>query len=1045
MNFFSAALFTVMTLTSSAVSAADVVMSNDNKTVRRSINLNEDKGILMYGATMKDAEGPLHLVSWRSKFAHQLTNIAEIDPTDNGLHVVRIRCGTEVNGKYYGYLVNGYTFVDLPKSFVTIDFKTGKMTTIADMQDHTNWPTIYEMTYDRERNMVLALAYGTKDYASTDLYAIDITNGSYTLIKELDYYAWALAADYDGNIYVIQGKPDKDNKYYEGSYLVQLDPNEDYNTIKKTELKIDGQGIIPNFQHTMEFDNNSNLLYWLCTDGYGHQKEYVIDIKKNTIKKESDFLQNMVVGLYIPFEGADSRLAAGKVTDLNISVADGTKPTTTINWTNPSVNWRGDALDAFYEVAISRNSRSNVVAHVSGAVGEAKTWTDNSPEQGVVTYYLTSYRKSGEKGLTDSIKIFVGQDVPGNVVNLQANANGSGVNLTWEQPATSHTGKDYDKTTLKYDITRNPGNKVIATDVTATSYNDAAPGFYDKYSYTVTAKNAYGTGESASTTPLFTGKAYEPSFYEDFDNTTQAGRWQTIDNDFSGKSFAYAGGNFDAFKNFRIYMDPHRSVDDYLVSPLIHLEGGKPYRVSIDAILGDSRETHTFAFTYGKEVTSAGQSNVIATHSNVMAAFADDIQNFSDIFTPAADGDYLISVHCTSPSSDYMSYFGVNAFSLERVYNNDLSAINLILPTEVGSGKEAKATVTVKNLGLTPQSNYKAQVIDEDGKVIGETTVNETIAPDATKNVTVPFTTNESGKIILKGNVVLEGDENPQNDLSKGVEADVKTDALDWNVTCKNSDLSQSTSEPMSFMYEYSTIQTVYTKEELGKEDGQIKGIAFSYTPNEISADTEPVKVKVYMGTTTSADIYTDNSGWINNSNLTLVYEGEQTIKSGSAQVMTLPFSVPFSYDHTKNIVVQVWKEGITSEMFPALFDMYAGENWNKLRTLRYQGGGGQFTFTENSYAVAGKPVAYFAIDFTNGIGSVSMNDATPFAFTANGMLITSVELKALTIIDMSGRTVFHHTNVKGSIDTRLQRGVYIVKATGRDGNAYTSKVILGK
>ena len=43
---------------------------------------------------------------------------------------------------------------------------------------------------------------------------------------------------------------------------------------------------------------------------------------------------------------------------------------------------------------------------------------------------------------------------------------------------------------------KKPDGKVIATDVTGTTFTDTDPDYFDYYTYTVTSKNDYGTGDS---------------------------------------------------------------------------------------------------------------------------------------------------------------------------------------------------------------------------------------------------------------------------------------------------------------------------------------------------------------------------------------------------------------------------------------------------------------------------------------------------------------------------------------------------------------------
>ena len=1024
--------------------AVHAAQPGENPTAKKIVDLNEYKGVLMYGATMLDASGPTHYVKFYSKKGYELTNVAPIDPADDGLHLIKLRCGTLCGDTYYGYICRVFTFVDQPNQFVSIDFNTGKVNVIHQFEFTDEWPTIYEMAYDRERKTCWALARGTRDYATSDVYEINTTDGSFSRVAELDYYAWAMAVDYDGNAYVIKGKPDSKNEYYEGSYLVKLDVDEDFASVDSTELKVDGQSVIPNFDHSMDFDNNSNLLYWLSTSNDGYQRLYKIDPKKKTMVKESDMVYNEVVGLAIPFEGADSREAAGKVTNLTASSPDDGTMKASLSWTNPSVNWRGDNLTEFKEVTVSRGTRDNVVATLPGTAGQECTWDDTNPTQGVVTYYLTPYRISGEKGLVDSVKVFVGQDAPGNVQNLTASAEGNNVSLKWEAPAVSHTGKGYDKNSLRYEITRTPGNKVVASDVTGTTYTDTDPDFFNYYTYTVTSKNDYGTGDSESV-KLYAGKAYEPTFFEDFENAVQAARWQAVDNDNTGKTFTYAGGNFEEFKCFIDYMDAYKATDDYIFSPLVHLKGGQTYRVSMRALLRDVEQTHAFNFTYGSKPTAESQQT-IAKHENLTARQDLDARDFADLFTPSTDGDYYLGVRCLSAAKvagDRNIYFGVRNFKVEEVKNNDMAAVALTIPYEVSMGNKASATVKVMNAGKNEQSKYTVQVVDDKGGIWGTKTIDESLASQATKDVEIEITPAGMGKNNVYGKVVLDGDERAENDTTSATQVEVRLKGLDWNIECNGDGASQSTTEPISFLNPYSTMQTTYLNTELGDKDGSVKGIAFEYTPNDISADTEDFNVKVYMGQTTNDDSYSDASQWVNNSELTLVYDGNQHISSGTdSKMLKLELDQPFDYDHTKNLIVQVWKDGTTSEMFPALFNIYKTANW-ETHMLRYSGKY-VFDFSATSFAMAGKPVAFFAIDFATGLKTVIAGDGF-FVDSANGFISLNGTARSIEVFDMQGRLVSHSVNTARVEINGISRGMYIVRVTDMNGNVISKKILLGK
>jgi hypothetical protein len=341
------------------------------------------------------------------------------------------------------------------------------------------------------------------------------------------------------------------------------------------------------------------------------------------------------------------------------------------------------------------------------------------------------------------------------------------------------------------------------------------------------------------------------------------------------------------------------------------------------------------------------------------------------------------------------------------------------------------------------QNKYKVTVADADGDVLSSKDVDETIESQAYKDVEVPVVIDKVGTVRLYAKVTLDGDEDSGNDISDTVTVKVKETGLDYNVTCKNSDLSQSTTEPMTFFKTCSTIQTVYTSAELGQDDGVINGMAFQYTPNDLYAETEPVNVKIYMGTTDSEDLYTTSDGWVNADNLTLVYDGQQTVKTGGTQLMDFIFTTPFNYDHTKNLLVQVWKEGTTTEMFPALFDIYGGENWQKLRMLRYNGAD-PFDYTQSSYPVNGKPVALFSINFANGIAKVATGKDRKFVVVPGGLVLNE-KMQTIEVYDASGRKVAAMSNVSGMVGINVNRGLYLVRMKNENGAVSTAKIVLGK
>lgn len=1019
-----------------------------------SYDINHNKGVPMFAATIKDSYGPLHYVKMYSKDLNNIEKLFQVDPEDSGLHLKMLRLGAKCKDAYYGYLVNVFTFVEQPVSFIKVDFenKTTEQITYLKDNDLELWPTLYEMTYDHKRDKVWALGRNTTNYTS-DIYSIDVRTGLYTKVAELGFYAWAIAVDYDGRMFTIQGKADEENEFYIGTMLTEVNPDDKFKKVGTSwDLKSNGTSIVPHFSHTMEFDHNSNLLYWLGMDNYGQQREYIIDVKNKTNTTVGLIYANQISSLYIPFLGADSREAAGKVTELKgVSAADNSLKST-ITWKNPTTDWRGDNLTALHSVTISKGTMDNVVATLTttNQMGADMSWEDTNAEHGINTYYIRAYRVAGEKGLVDSIKVFAGPDVPGNVENINVAIEGDNVRLSWEKPVSSATGKTYDEATLKYDVVRMPGEVKVATDLTANTFLDDKLGEYRKYHYVIISKNKEGVGESAKSNHIYIGKPYTPTFEENFENEELASRWQVIDNNQDGKVFLYGGGGHDVFKNYRLYMNRYGDSDDYLLSPPITLEAGGTYRVTTNVILGHLKEFHNFAFTIGKDITADSQKS-FASYVDVKGSGNNEVRTYSAIITAEQAGTHYLGMHCTSERSDHASYIALDMFKIEKVYAKDL-AVTDISTSGIIAGETSVVKVNVKNVGKDAQSNYKVQVINaSDNSVLGETSAVPSIAGEEAKEVEVNINVAQEGKIQLAGKVILAGDENTANDQGKTVEFEVMPQgSSEWNVTLNGDKPGQATTEPMSFLKNASTTEFVYRADEINKpEGGLVKGIAFEYTPNDIYADTGEFDVKIYMGNTDKSDVYSGNqnySVWSALGTLTMVYEGKAKIKKGTeATLLPFIFTTPFRYESGKNLVVQVWKEGEAGEMFPALFSLY-DYDWNKCKTLRYSGESA-FTYSEEFFAVAGKPVARLAITPDNAIKGHTINGTIYYNGVEETLYFAGLEASKVEVFDIMGRVVVSKnvTANQASVKVSLNEGVYIIKVVDNNGKVKTQKIALTK
>nr|HPN27283.1 hypothetical protein [Candidatus Cloacimonas sp.] len=96
---------------------------------------------------------------------------------------------------------------------------------------------------------------------------------------------------------------------------------------------------------------------------------------------------------------------------------------------------------------------------------------------------------------------------------------------------------------------------------------------------------------------------------------------------------------------------------------------------------------------------------------------------------------------------------------------NDLAAIAISGNITPSVGLTANYTITIRNRGTNPQSTYQVQLIDSNGTELGSVN-GATIQPNQNLDFQVSWIPSVGGPLVIRGKVILAGDQNPNNDLS---------------------------------------------------------------------------------------------------------------------------------------------------------------------------------------------------------------------------------------------------------------------------------------
>ncbi len=215
---------------------------------------------------------------------------------------------------------------------------------------------------------------------------------------------------------------------------------------------------------------------------------------------------------------------------------------------------------------------------------------------------------------------------------------------------------------------------------------------------------------------------------------------------------------------------------------------------------------------------------------------------------------------------------------------NDLAAIGLTGNLTPSVDTPTIYTVTVRNRGSNPQSNYQVKLVTSAGAELASV-AGTALTPGQVVDFPITWTPQAQGPLTLRGKVVLAGDENPNNDQSQLLSITVMPAGM---VVMTIGAGDQSARMPVDMWWRNSLFETLYYPAEIGMV-GNITALSFY---NDFQSNLPNLPTKVWLGTTQSADL---SAGWIPSTQLTLVFDGTVTYPSGQNTVI-IPLQTVYTY-----------------------------------------------------------------------------------------------------------------------------------------------------
>lgn len=1028
------------------------------------------KGITMYAGQRLDQSKHRSWVKWQTGDSFNFTKIYEYIHHDkyneDQQRGIYMGAYDSSNDTYYAFFNMHYTYGDMPMALAKVDMLTGDTTNVFQFADlaepdveQTAWYNgryKYAMAYDPVNEVMYALGAdyenGDPNLGYTVLYEVNLNattlNDLFSKVKDMDGLYWDFCFDAQGNAWFAQKYGGSDG-IVKGTNLVKMDGN--FNRISEVKMQSEwGEDINSIYFSTMYFDNSTGDLYYLPCSDYGSTSLYKVNPTTGISQSVAWFNQgNHFTGLYIPYLTADNGAAPARVSGLDAQADLNGAMKDTIKWVTPSKTWAGDDLANLQTVKIYRKNagyatteltktadliaNSQLLATVPATEKEtAMSWVDENPTDGINTYYVLAANDKGN-GVIDSIRCYMGIDVPGAVGNIMLEKNGTGVNISWDAPEKGANNGYIGTEGLSYKITRLPDSVVVAENVTDTKYTDNTLGEQQSYSYTVQAVNAKGAGAIATSNPIMAGAALKTPVSLAFDTQADADRWSTNKMN-NSIYFSYAGGWIDDYKCMIGYGTSTGTVEGTLISPPLYLEEGKTYRFTTD-FQADYFDDAYFDLYVGVGTNSESQdgATIIASREGEQYAEQYHREKYEDYFVAPASGTYYYTLRVKTV--DKYNIFKLFGLKVDYVAESDMAATSIDGVLEAVAQQANECTVKVRNLGSKDQENYTVKLLmDNEGKMVevGSGTGTELLKTGETADVKVSFNPPYDGVWDFYGVVVANGDEVRANDTTAVKTLKVlEAGSQGWTnivTTGHKEDLSSFGLFWNDSESEYS--QSVYYPEEIKTiKGGVIKRIGWMYDGADNLTDrSNPVDVKIHLAHTDKKS-FAGEGDLVLPSDRELVVEGQMVFEPGKDHLISFALDTPFEYNNEQNLAVICEKSGTTGYNMCALWHIY-NNDWSTgyvERTLMNSGG---------YWSRPELPILFLGIYDPTGVERVQLVGAD--VAYANGLLAFDQVVNA-EVYTVGGKLV---SSFKGSsARLNLAKGMYVVRATAADGQVMVKKI----
>lgn len=620
-----------------------------------------------------------------AKIAGQTNIISTTVGTASAIETKKVGSATYLGGVYINgrfYVVSNFVNVVFPTEI----YDTESWAVVGSGPTFSSDPYIVSLTHDAVNDVV----YGCfTEVGESNFYfcTLNMQTGEKKQIAKFTQRFVAIACDKEGTIYgiAIDGNLYKINKASGATTLVG------------------STGVKPGiFLQEACFDADNGQLYWV----YG-PTVYIVDTQLGTATKTGTINAAISEWMGLFTRPAKAEQMPSWVNSMKINFTDASL-SGTVTFSMPTVDANGGAMSGTLKYVVEVDGREK-------ASGEALTGepvkASMTLEEGKHSFKV--YAVSGAiKGLESSLDYFVGHDNPATPAGVSVSETTPGnVTVSWSAVGGGANDGFINKSNLKYDVVRQPGNVSIAKSTTNTTVVDTQIDSFGKYSYEITASDGTKQSAVASSGVKVLGEALgiKPPYTYQFDEPGGFGFFTANNANNDDYSWAY-----DANMGLLwCQASPSVESDDWLFSPAIRVEANQNYNLKLDLSGSNRMEVERIEIKYGSSPDPSAMSTVILKPTEFVWKLPVNVW-----FEAKTSGLINIGLHMVTKACD--GALAISKFELSKPISSYSPATASSVKATAAPLAAKKATVSF----VTPSKSFNGSTLSSisKAKVMNKTT-----------------------------------------------------------------------------------------------------------------------------------------------------------------------------------------------------------------------------------------------------------------------------------------------------------------------------------